>query len=186
MGRFLKAWAKARAKAKAKAKAKAMAATARAAEWTVHFRNLAGECRSMTLASWVQPSRMSVGMLAHMFGYNILVVGAHVGVQLVVGGQVLNPDLPLSAYNIQHETTLDYVLRSVVTLYIQCDRHGGDFTLDVEASETIDNVKAQLQGILRIPPHRQRLTFADRLLEDGSTLADYNIPPFAMITVTRI
>ena len=152
---------------------------------TIYFRSLAGVVRDIALAGWVDPGRMTVGVLAGMFGRGILAVGAHVEVQVVVGGQVAHPDLPLSAYNIQHETTLDYVLRSVVTLYIQCDRHGGDFTLDVEASETIDNVKAQLHGILRIPPHRQRLTFAGRLLEDGSTLADYDIPAFAMLTVTR-
>ena len=152
-------------------------------EWTLHFRNLAGECRSMALAGWAQPSRLSVGMLAGMFGYNILVVPRDC-VQLVSGGQLLNPDLPLSAYNIQNETTLDYVLRQDVTLYIQ-SAGSRDFMLYVPASSTIEDVKAKLQGILRIPPHRQRLTFADVRLEDGRTLADYMISGFATITVIR-
>ena len=62
---------------------------------------------------------------------------------------------------------------------------GGDFTLDVLASDTIENVKAQLQDILGIPPHQQCLTLEGVRLEDGRTLADYNIQGFAEIIVER-
>ncbi|CAN6335195.1 unnamed protein product [Urochloa humidicola] len=79
----------------------------------------------------------------------------------------------LADYNIQHQSTLDILEK--MQIHVKEPLQGLTFTVDVDSSDTIDNVKNKIENDHGFPKTRQCLIFANEQLEGKRTLADYNI-----------
>lgn len=97
--------------------------------------------------------------------------------RLVTAAKILDDGTTLADHNIQEECTLDLVVRLRefdMQLFVKIQTWKR-ITLEVDSSDTIEDVKKKIEEKEGIPPHQQRLVVEGYELQNWQTLGELNI-----------
>jgi hypothetical protein len=90
---------------------------------------------------------------------------------------------PLSDYNLPEGARV-FLMKTAYRIKVK-PQEGEVFQVDVEASDTIGDVKAKIELISKLPPHTQSLGFQRKeQLLDWATLSDYAIKSLSLVRLT--
>mmetsp|Transcript_21976 Transcript_21976/g.32746 ORF Transcript_21976/g.32746 Transcript_21976/m.32746 type:complete len:389 (+) Transcript_21976:38-1204(+) len=79
------------------------------------------------------------------------------------------------ADNFSMKISVNRLIRSVDNGSIKAEPIGKTLTFDVKVMDTIMSVRKKIEDKTGVPSHFGRIMFAGKFLEDGRTLADYNV-----------
>lgn len=68
-----------------------------------------------------------------------------------------------------------FMVTNAYSMQIFVKFHGKTIALEVEANDPIENIRGKIHDMEGIQPDQQVLYFGQERLEDGKTLAEYNI-----------
>lgn len=110
--------------------------------------------------------------------------------ELIFGTRILEGYRTLAYYNIQKDSILDMIAcyrDFQLNVYVVTPR-GEKIAIDVQRSDTIQDVKAKIHAIEGIPPHIQKLVCSGKELENDKTIDEceiHNKDPFAWFSISQ-
>ncbi len=103
--------------------------------------------------------------------------------KLFYNGKMLYKGTNLFDNLITNNSTLEIKALKMGGQYFVKTLTGKSITLELEPYDTIENLKEKIQDKEGIPPDQQRIVYEGTQLEDGKTIADYEIPKEEILRV---
>ncbi|XP_066105658.1 ubiquitin D [Saccopteryx bilineata] len=110
---------------------------------------------------------------------------------LLLGSTTLKPQRKLSSYGIDKETTVHLTLKVVSPsdeelplCLVESGDQGQRHPLQVRRSSPVAQVREMVEAKTAVPPEKQTVTCNGKRLEDGKTMADYNIKKGSLLFLT--
>jgi len=92
--------------------------------------------------------------------------------RLIYNGNWLDDSYCLSDYKVEDGSMIE--LHKTMQIFVKT-LIGKSITLSVEANDLVEDVKMMVEDREGVPAEKQRLVFAGKQLENGHTLAEYNV-----------